>query len=410
MSEVGITFDSVWKKFRRGELHDSLRDLIPALTRRILRRGKPAPALEQREFWALQDVSFEVRPGEALGIIGANGAGKSTVLKLLNRILRPTRGVCEVRGRVGALIEVSAGFHPDLTGRQNVFLQGAIRGMNSADTLRKFDQIVDFAGIADFIDTPVKRYSSGMNARLGFSIAAHLDPEVLIIDEVLAVGDLSFQDRAFGRIRDLATSGIPVVIVSHQLERIATLCSSVILLDRGRIAKQDTAEACIAAYVMNTTQHTDSDALGSSPVRIEELHVMSALPVRSGDTLRYRIKGVVEAGPGSDHDPFFVRIRSAQTGKIVFATAGANCGMACPPPGPFEAEIELQMNLGPGIYAIETIVRDTARSRIALKGPMTYVQVSRGAVFEGSVQLNAQMRAVEALPAGTAARIAALHD
>jgi len=167
-----VEFIGVSKKFRRGERHDSVRDLVPGTLARWLGRGSPAP-LGKAEFWALRDVSFSVGPGEALGIIGANGAGKSTALKLLTRILRPTEGHCHVRGRIGALIEVAAGFHPDLTGRENVYLQGAIMGMRRAEIARKFDEIVAFSGIAEFIDTPVKRYSSGMNARLGFSVAAH---------------------------------------------------------------------------------------------------------------------------------------------------------------------------------------------------------------------------------------------
>jgi lipopolysaccharide transport system ATP-binding protein len=194
-----VVFDSVWKKFRRGERHDSLRDLIPAAVRSLAGSTRE-DELQQREFWALEAVSFDVGAGEALGIIGPNGAGKSTTLKLLTRILRPTRGHCAVRGRVGALIEVAAGFHPDLTGRENIFLQGAIMGMRRAEIARKLDEIVDFAGVGDFIDTPVKRYSTGMNARLGFSIAAHLDPDVLIIDEVLSVGDSAFQDRCVRRM------------------------------------------------------------------------------------------------------------------------------------------------------------------------------------------------------------------
>jgi len=406
MPEPGILFDGVWKKFRRGEVYDSLRDLIPAMVKRSLGLAKP-PAdddLQDRQFWAVQDVSFEVGPGEVLGIIGANGAGKSTVLKLLNRILLPTRGYCEVRGRAGTLIEVSAGFHPDLTGRQNVFLQGSIMGMRQAEIERKFDQIVEFSGIADFIDTPVKRYSSGMNARLGFSIAAHLDPEVLIIDEVLAVGDLSFQERAFGRIRDLATSGIPVIIVSHQLERIATLCSSVILLERGRVVKHDTAEEVIAAYVMNTTQQVDAAAHRNSPIKLTELHIVSPLPVRSGDWVRFRLKGEVEDWVTPEYDPFRVRIRSAQTGKIVFGTMGVNCGLRCPPPGPFEAEIAVQMNVAAGTYALETTVRNTASSSDAATGPMAYVQVAPSRPFEGTTQMNAEMRllgvAEEAVVAG----------
>src|SRR6266496_2268440 len=200
MSESVIAFDGVWKKFRRGEHHDSLRDLIPALVRRFV--SKREIALDADEFWVLRNVSFAVRPGQALGIIGPNGAGKSTALKLLTRILKPTRGTATVHGRVGALIELAAGFHPDLTGRENIFLQGAIMGMRRDDIRSRFDEIIEFAGIPDFIDTPVKRYSSGMNARLGFAIAAHLDPEVLLIDEVLAVGDYNFQQKCYARLEE----------------------------------------------------------------------------------------------------------------------------------------------------------------------------------------------------------------
>jgi lipopolysaccharide transport system ATP-binding protein len=185
MATAGVTFDAVWKKFQRGERHDTLRDLIPSLARRALGRERPVE-LKEQEFWALRDVSFEVQPGQALGIIGPNGAGKSTTLKLLNRILAPTRGRCEIRGRVGALIEVAAGFHPDLTGRENVFLQGAILHMKRAEIARNFDQIVEFAGLQDFIETPVKRYSSGMRARLSFAASLGLPAQVYILDEVLA--------------------------------------------------------------------------------------------------------------------------------------------------------------------------------------------------------------------------------
>ena len=386
----GITFDRVWKKFRRGELHDSLRDVIPAFARRALGRPplRPEAALERREFWALSDVSFEVQPGEALGIIGANGAGKSTVLKTLNGILRPTRGMCELRGRPGSLIEISGGFHNDLTGRQNVFLQGAVMGMKQAEIARKFDQIVEFAGIGDSIDTPVKRYSSGMNARLGFAIAAHLDPDVLIIDEVLAVGDLSFQDRAFGRIKELATSGIPVVLVSHQLERVSTLCTHALLLQKGRVIARGTPEECIAAYVSSTYEGELDE---TAPVRITDLRVVTPLPVASGDRLRYRIRGVVTEDAGDRYDPFHVRVRSARSGKVVFSTLGVNCGLTCPPPGEFEAEIELQLNVGTGIYTIETAVHDDVRKKDLSRGPFTHVHVATGTTFGGVVQMNPRM-------------------
>jgi len=232
MSEPVIAFDGVWKKFRRGEHHDSLRDLIPALVQRFT--SKREVVLESDEFWVLRNVSFEVKPGHVLGIIGPNGAGKSTALKVLTRILKPTRGNIRVRGRIGALIELAAGFHPDLTGRENIFLQGAIMGMRREEIRRRFDEIIEFAGIPDFIDTPVKRYSSGMNARLGFAIAAHLDPEVLLIDEVLAVGDFNFQQKCYARLEKFRNDGIPIAFVSHNMQAIATLCDQVVLLRPGQ--------------------------------------------------------------------------------------------------------------------------------------------------------------------------------
>ena len=247
MAEAVVSFDHVWKKFRRGERHDSLRDLIPSLVKGLVKRS-PADELEGEEFWAIEDVSFEVKPGEALGIIGPNGAGKSTALKLLTRILRPNRGHCGVTGRVGALIEVAAGFHHDLTGRENCFLQGAIMGMKRAEVIRKLDEIIEFAGVGEFIDTQVKRYSSGMNARLGFSIAAHLDPDVLIIDEVLSVGDLAFQQKCVQRMFEFKRQGVAIVFVSHNLQAVADLCDQVLFLRRRTQFIGPTSEG-ISAYV-----------------------------------------------------------------------------------------------------------------------------------------------------------------
>jgi lipopolysaccharide transport system ATP-binding protein len=256
MSEPLIRFDGVWKKFRRGEHHDSLRDLVPALARRVLRR-RVQPALDSDEFWVLKDLSFEVRAGEVLGIIGRNGAGKSTTLKLLTKLLRPTRGASLVEGRVGALIEVAAGFHPDLTGRENVFLQGAILGMSRADIVRRFDEIVAFSEIEDFIDTPVKRYSSGMNARLGFSIAAHLDPEVLLIDEVLAVGDFSFQQKCFERLRKFRRDGVPICFVSHNMQAVASLCDRVLFLRSRQPAILGAVDEVLSAYTAGGSAASD---------------------------------------------------------------------------------------------------------------------------------------------------------
>ncbi|MBP7616826.1 MAG: ABC transporter ATP-binding protein [Steroidobacteraceae bacterium] len=204
--------------------------MIPSYAKKLLSRGPKDTDLQDSEFWALRNVSFSVAHGQALGIIGQNGAGKSTVLKLLTRILRPTIGDARVVGRVGALIEISAGFHQDLTGRENIFLQGAIMGMRRKEIQRHFDAIVDFSGLEQFIDTPVKRYSSGMNARLGFSIAAHLDPSVLLIDEVLAVGDVNFQQKCYDRLRTFRASGAAIAFVSHNMQAVANLCDSAILL------------------------------------------------------------------------------------------------------------------------------------------------------------------------------------
>jgi lipopolysaccharide transport system ATP-binding protein len=247
MDQTPVVFDGVWKKFRRGQRHDSLRDLIPSVVKGLFRRSKP-DQLETKEFWAVENVSFDVGPGQALGIIGPNGAGKSTTLKLLTRILRPNLGACRVRGRVGALIEIAAGFHPDLTGRENVFLQGAVMGMKRAEILRKLDDIIEFAGVGEFIDTQVKRYSSGMNARLGFAIAAHLDPDVLIIDEVLSVGDAAFQQRCVERMFSFKQRGAAIVFVSHNLQAVADLCDRVLFLNRSPQFLGSAAEG-ISAYV-----------------------------------------------------------------------------------------------------------------------------------------------------------------
>ena len=289
MSQPGITFEHVWKRFCRTERHRALRDLIPSLVKRAVRAEHE---LKKHEFWALKDVSLETRRGEALGIIGSNGAGKSTVLKLLTKILRPTEGRCELRGRVGALIEVAAGFHQDLTGRENVSLQGAIMGMKRAEIARKFDQIVEFSGIADFIDMPVRRYSSGMNARLGFAIAAHLEPEVLIVDEVLAVGDFAFQQRAFGRIQEMVNQDVTTIIVSHQLERIASLCKRAVLLRQGEVAHVGPAAETITAYVSGESQGTAGGST-DSPLVIRSAELLTDGRTASGSRIRLRVNAEV---------------------------------------------------------------------------------------------------------------------
>lgn len=286
-----VVFNRVWKKFRRGERHDSLRDLLPSVVGRLFARRDPT-ALNEQQFWALEDVSFEVRRGEAFGIIGPNGAGKSTTLKLLTRILRPNLGSCRTHGRVGALIELAAGFHHDLTGRENVYLQGAIMGMTRAEIDRRFSDIVDFAEVGSFIDTPVKRYSSGMNARLGFSIAAHLDPDVLIIDEVLSVGDMAFQRRCIDRMRAFREQGVAIVFVSHNLQAVSDLCSHALYLNRS-VRAIGPCDAVLSQYLGSLGTGSPSDD-SSSPfsVRFAALTNEEGQPVasvRPGETLRLRV-------------------------------------------------------------------------------------------------------------------------
>jgi lipopolysaccharide transport system ATP-binding protein len=264
MSEPRIVVDHLWKRFQRGERQDSLRDLVPALFRR-LNPGRKEPELGADDFWAVRDVSFEVHEGEALGIIGPNGAGKSTMLKLLNRILRPTSGTIRLAGQVSALIEVAAGFHPDLTGRENIFLQGAIIGMGRAEIARKLDSIVDFAGVERFIDTPVKRYSSGMNARLGFAIAAHLDPDILLIDEVLSVGDMAFQEKCINRMKSFKAKGVSIIFVSHNMQAVSDLCDNALSL-RSSVQAFGTAQDVIQSYV--TSLGSEAASLGSPEVNI----------------------------------------------------------------------------------------------------------------------------------------------
>jgi lipopolysaccharide transport system ATP-binding protein len=394
VSDGRILFDRVWKKFHRGEIHDSLRDLIPAITRRLVGRGPSEAELQQGDFWAVRDLSFDVGPGQTLGIIGPNGSGKSTTLKLLTRIMAPSHGYCEVVGRAGALIEVSAGFHGDLTGRENIFLQGAIMGMRSAHIARKFDEIVEFSGIVESIDTPVKRYSSGMNARLGFSIAVHLEPDVLIIDEVLAVGDMAFQERAFGRIREMARSGIPVVIVSHQLDRIAELCSEAILLERGQVVVHGTAVDAISAYV---ERHGTSRAVTSTgQVAFDEVRLAEGSTVRSGQRFAVRISGrLSESVDPAVIVAVVVRVRSLRTGTVLFDTSSYALKTPIAAAGGFTVRIELQANLPVGRYIVETAAYDRSTKRDIASAPPVMVDVTDPGTFVGSVQLNAALEVIE---------------
>jgi ABC-type polysaccharide/polyol phosphate transport system ATPase subunit len=384
-----VHFEGVWKKFRRGERHDSLRDLIPALARSLTGR-RAADELGRQEFWAVEDVSFDVRPGQALGIIGPNGAGKSTVLKILTRLIRPTHGRALVRGRVGSLLEIGGSLHPDLTGRENVYLQGAIMGMRRAEITGKFDEIVAFSEIPEFIDTPVKRYSSGMHARLGFAVAAHLETDVLIIDEVLAVGDTAFQRKAFARMEEMVARGVPTVIVSHQLERIATLCTEAILLTKGRVAFRGEPADALAAYARHQSR-TAPETAQDGTVHLESIAVTSPQPVLSGEPLTVAIWGSAPPDDGVHPRAVVVRVRSLETGHLIYATNNRARGLELPV-GAFELTVELEMNVPQGMYSLESLVGTGTRDRDVRNGPATLVHVKGGPTFSGSVQLGGAMR------------------
>jgi lipopolysaccharide transport system ATP-binding protein len=245
-----ITVREVGKRYRLGQRqpYGSLRDAVAERIALPFRRGEPRPQ-DEKIIWALRDVSLAVDEGEVIGVVGSNGAGKSTLLKILSRITSPTVGEVRIRGRVGSLLEVGTGFHPELTGRENIFLNGAILGMRSREIRRKFDEIVAFAEVDRFIDTPVKRYSSGMYVRLAFSVAAHLEPEVMLIDEVLAVGDVAFQRKCLGRMGQVAHEGRTVVFVSHNLGAIKQLCPRSILISAGQVAHDGATEEVLQRYI-----------------------------------------------------------------------------------------------------------------------------------------------------------------
>lgn len=292
MSNLAIQVQNISKRYRIGSATrrpDSLREAIVEAVRTPIRNFRNLRRLSRFEeegddiLWALRDISFDVQHGEVLGIIGRNGAGKSTLLKVLSRITDPTSGRAVVQGRVGALLEVGTGFHPDLTGRQNIFLNGAILGMDRAYIRRRFDEIVEFAGVERYIDTPVKRYSSGMYLRLAFAVAAHLEPEVLIVDEVLAVGDADFQKKCVGKMGEVAREGRTVLFVSHNLGAVRSLCSSVLLLKQGEVSTRGEVEPVISTYLTEQSRGAEGESVwqdlenapGDADLRVTSLRVLN---------------------------------------------------------------------------------------------------------------------------------------
>jgi lipopolysaccharide transport system ATP-binding protein len=281
MSHFAIQVRDLAKEYtlgeRQGRNYKSVRDVVSGMF--TPGNGRRTP---KETFWALKDVNFDVQHGEVLGVIGRNGAGKSTLLKVLTRITEPTRGEVRLRGRVGSLLEVGTGFHPELTGRENIYLNGAILGMHRRETAAKFDEIVDFAEVEQFIDTPVKRYSSGMYLRLAFAVAAHLEPEILLVDEVLAVGDAAFQKKCLGKMGDVAKAGRTVLFVSHNMAAMSSLCENGLMLASGQVVKYGGIQEVIKHYLENNETHkslfadlTHTRRKGSQKAHIRSIHLLS---------------------------------------------------------------------------------------------------------------------------------------
>jgi lipopolysaccharide transport system ATP-binding protein len=275
MTKPAIKVEGLYKEYVVGhahERHDTFYELLSQTIKSPLKRLRSlaGEAEEKERFWALQDVNFGVQPGEVVGIIGRNGAGKSTLLKILSRITAPSKGRIEVRGRLASLLEVGTGFHPELSGRENIYLNAAILGMTRKEVTRKFDEIISFAEIEKFVDTPVKRYSSGMYVRLAFAVAAHLEPEILLVDEVLAVGDAVFQKKCLGKLGEISGQGRTVLFVSHSMNAIEALCSRVVLLNGGTV-KEDSPDVrrVIDGYLSNVAQGMGADAWEKSDSRFE---------------------------------------------------------------------------------------------------------------------------------------------
>jgi lipopolysaccharide transport system ATP-binding protein len=295
MSDCAIQVERLGKQYRVGHAHGprTLREDLVELVRAPFRRhAVGGGAAEDGTVWALRDVSLEVRRGEVVGIIGGNGAGKSTLLKILSRIVAPTEGWAQIEGRVGSLLEAGTGFHSELTGRENVYMSGAILGMRKAEIARKFDEIVAFADIGPFLDTPVKRYSSGMQVRLAFSVAAHLEPDTLIVDEVLAVGDAEFQKKCLGRMQDVSRShGRTVLFVSHNMDAVQRLCARAILLERGRVVSSGPTASVVAQYLARVETPSSAgawidlssvDRMGTGVARVVRARYRSDLDAAGG--------------------------------------------------------------------------------------------------------------------------------
>lgn len=358
MSDIAIRVEGLSKQYRIGGLQagyktirESLMQILGAPLRCLRQPNNPASMNET--IWVLKEVSFEIRRGEVLGIIGPNGAGKTTLLKVLSRITKPTEGRAEIHGRVGSLLEVGTGFHPELTGRENIYLNGAILGMKRAEIERTFDEIVEFAEISQFIDTPVKRYSSGMHVRLAFSVAAHMEPEILLVDEVLSVGDMSFQKKSVRKMKEVTGAGRTVLFVSHNLLQVRNMCTRALYLDMGRLQILGEPNTVIARYLSTQRrgnlyrkiEESDHAYLGVGKARVEDIMILDD----SGNILEEVLY----------HQPIRVRVNLHVISTVLAGTFSLSVlteeGVRVLITHSLDADGEY-MELLPGHYVVETVL------------------------------------------------------
>lgn len=409
----GIVARDLWKQYRLG---------TGGMVARAFERWSPKAAKRlgvTGDFWALQEVSFEVKPGEAVGIVGRNGAGKSTLLKVLCGVTVPSRGTVEIHGRVAPLIEVGAGFHPDLTGRENIFLNAAIMGMTRAEISRKFDEIVAFSGLEKFIDTPVKKYSSGMLVRLGFSVSVHVDPDALLVDEVLAVGDLAFVLKSYRKIQDIRKGGVPVLLVSHNLQLIRNFCDRAIWIDGGKVAMVGSPGDVCSAYSRSVFE---SDDIGSDSTTAEmhRVHADESLSITkveitdeqgvarpvfaTGEPMEIRVRVRSERPTGALL--FHVAVYQEESGALLVDHNNTDDGL--PHPGlsaPGETEIVVKFPRQPfiaGPHRVSVILAENVTAHVIDWHEKMYgFKVAGGAVGYGSFHAFPEW-SISALPAAAA--------
>src|SRR5690349_11271739 len=388
MSELAIRCENLSKQYRIGspERYRTLRDAISTTALLPFRRSRNNSQNGHGHIWALQDVCCEIKRGEVVGIIGLNGAGKSTLLRILSRITAPTRGVAEIYGRVGSLLEVGTGFHPELTGRENIYLNGAILGMQKSEIDRKFDEIVAFAEVEQFLDTPVKRYSSGMYVRLAFGVAAHLETEVLLVDEVLAVGDAQFQKKCFAKMQEIGTQGRTILFVSHNMSAVRGICKQALIIEKGRIVAQGEIDETVDRYLSQVSSTQDLDqAVETNTFTVTSVDLSSETGpvIKTFDPVQVKVRFVPKT---EIKDPgLYVSILTMDSRRLTGLDLKDFITTASLPVGKV-AELGFTIEslpLLPGTYQLEIHLKDMAKRLIEIVPRTFKFEVAETEVYGG---------------------------